>query len=196
MGTKKSEEQNPSKFFMATTSVARFCILWLFIIFFISLLELLYNSVTHHFRESFFELLMWAWLNDLFFWFKALLFVYPLFVILHLISPKSTAVIYYVFGVLMVLIQFAFSLYFTTALVPLGADAYSYSSTDVKQTVGASGVISPINIVYIILLISITVAGTVVCAQKAETKLIRYIALLLPIVSVINVDFRYPGQSN
>jgi len=190
MGTKKSEEQNPSKFFAATTSVARFCILWLFIILFISLLELLYNSVTHHFRESFFEVLMLAWLNDLVFWFKALLFVYPLFVILHLISPKFMAVIYYVFGVVMVLFQFALSLYFTTALVPLGGDAYSYSAADIRQTVGASGVISFLNIVWIVLLIGITIAVLWFVPKRLKLSLsvVAALPLLIFLIWIFDVQ--------
>ncbi len=183
MGKKKSEEYHPSRFFMAITSVARFAILWLLIVLIISLVELIYNSAIHHFKQSFFDVLMWSWLNDLLFWFKALLIIYPLFTILYLISPRFTRVCYYIAAVILVLFQFALSLYFTTALVPLGADAYSYSMTDVRQTVGASGVVNLLNIACIIVLISLTIV--VLWFLQKRFNLNRYVVIILPLVVLL-----------
>ena len=172
---------------MAITSVARFSILWLGIIFLITLLELIYNSNTHHFRQSFFNVLLWALLSDLLFWLKALVFIYPVFTLLYLISSRLARICYYVIGVVLVLLQFGLALYFTTALVPLGGDAFGYSTTDIRQTIGASGVINALNISLIVLFTGLTIAALWFLPKRF--KLNKYVIIFLPLAALLALIF-------
>jgi len=72
------------------------------------------------------------------------------FTLLFLIGRKTAHISFIIFGTLLTLIQIALSQYFISSLVPLGADLWSYSWTDIQQTVGASG---GLNIVSILLLV-------------------------------------------
>ena len=190
MGNKNAGEKHPSKFVMAITSVARFSIIWLSIILFISLFEIIFNGLSHHFKQDFLTVLFWSWLNDLFFWFKTLVLAYPIFTILYLISAKLTNICYYVFASVMVLAQFMLSLYFTTALVPLGADFYGYSSTEIRQTLGASGAVSLLHVVALFFLLGLTIS--VLWLLQTRLKLNRYLIIALPVlvflVFIMNVQ--------
>lgn len=72
------------------------------------------------------------------------------FTLLFLIGRKAAHVSFIILGTLLTLVQVALSQYFISSLVPLGADLWSYSWTDIQQTVGASG---GLNIVSILLLV-------------------------------------------
>ena len=114
--------------------------MWLGIILLLSIFELAYNGIVHQFPKNFFGVLAWSFLNDLFFWLKSLIYIFAVYIPLNLFSQKFARTVYAVFIVLMAVIQVSLTSYFTTSLVPLGADLYSYSVKDIKQTVGASGV--------------------------------------------------------
>lgn len=181
------EKVNQSKIFQAITSIATFSIIWLLIIFILSLLELIYNKSVHHLSQNFIHVLLLTWLNDLFFWFRTLLFIYPVFTLIYLISPKTTVICYYIFIVMMVFFQFSLGLYFTKALVPLGADAYRYSSAEIKQTIGASGVISILNVVLLIFLSSLTIFSLWFLSQKLKFN--RFIIIGLPFLALLIFSF-------
>ena len=57
-------------------------------------------------------------------------------------SPRTARGIHRVALVLVTLVSVALAQYFATTLVPLGADLYGYSWSDIRETVGASGGLS------------------------------------------------------
>ena len=183
MGNKMMEDNSPSRFFKAINSIATLVILWLLIILLLSLFELIYNASVHHFRLNFGQALVWAWLNDLIFWFKTLPFIYPVLVVLFILLPKFTRVICYVLLAAAVLLQFGLSLYFATTLVPLGGDVYSYSTAEIRQTVGASGVVKTWNIIIVVIVAGVTVAALWLVQRKI--KLNRYIVIALPVITFV-----------
>ncbi len=178
-----SPKQNSvSRFAEASVEFAKLSIIWLLIILLVSLFEVIYNGIHHHLTSGFVIVLFWSWLNDLLFWLKSLLVLYIIFVILFLISRKFSERLYGVFIMIMVLIQFCLTVYFATALVPLGGDLYGYSSAEIKQTVGAAGVINFLNILSLLLLLAVTAAALWILPRKFHVN--RYVAVLLPILSL------------
>src|ERR1022692_4957456 len=91
-----SEKGSGSKFSQASIAFAKLSFLWLFIIFLLSLFEVIYNGIHNHLSNSFAIVLLWSWLNDLLFWFKALFILYIVFIILFLVSRKVSQISYIV----------------------------------------------------------------------------------------------------
>ncbi|MHB8839083.1 MAG: sulfatase-like hydrolase/transferase, partial [Gemmatimonadaceae bacterium] len=56
--------------------------------------------------------------------------------------PRTARALHRVVLVLVALLAMSLSLYFAATLVPLGADLYGYSISDIRETVGASGGVS------------------------------------------------------
>src|SRR5665213_794827 len=144
---------------LAAVTFTRLSMAWLIIIFLLSLFELIYNGVVHQFPQNFGGVIGWTFLNDLFFWLKCLIYLFVIYAALHLFSQKLARVSYAVFIVLMAVIQLSLTSYFTTSLVPLGADLYGYSIKDIKQTIGASGGISFVEIIGFIVMLGATIAA-------------------------------------
>ncbi len=186
MQNKKSKEKSlSSKFTQGAVTFAGLSIVWLAIIFLLSIFELIYNGVVHQFPPSFGAVLCWSFLNDLLFWSKCLIYLFVIYVVLNFFSRKFARIVYTVFIVLLAVIQLSLTSYFTTSLVPLGADLYGYSIKDIKQTIGASGGIGIVDIIAFILIIAATVAALWFLAPRI--KLRKYAAFALPVVSFLIV---------
>lgn len=184
MEKKKSRERGLSrKLTPAALSFARLSVLWLGIIFVLTIFELIYNGIVHQFPQSSVSVLSWAFFNDVIFWFKGLIYFFIIFVLLHLISGKLARISYCVFIVLMALVQVSLTSYFTTALVPLGADLYGYSMADIKQTVGAAGGVSILQILGFIILVGGTLFAMIKLPQRLRVN--RFVVIALPVVSLI-----------
>ncbi|HCL04824.1 MAG TPA: glycosyl transferase [Chitinophagaceae bacterium] len=85
------------------------------------------------------KIVLYGFAKDVAFATLITLWGYIPFTLLFLIGRKTAHVSFIVFGTLLTLIQVALSQYFVTSLVPLGADLWIYSWTDIQQTIGASG---------------------------------------------------------
>ena len=97
----------------------------------------------------------------------------------------------------MAIIQVSLTRYFTTSLVPLGADLYGYSIKDIKQTVGASGGISFFEIIAFIFILAGTISAIWYLAPRVNVK--RYLTLGLPVISLLVVVIglqSFTGQPN
>ena len=140
-----------SKFNPAAISFAAFSVTWLVVLFILTLFELFYNGLVHEFPKNFGGILFWSLVNDILFWFKGLIFFFLGYIVLYYINPKLARITYSTLLVLQAILQLGLISYFTTALVPLGADLYSYSLADIKQTVGAAGGVNFIQIAGFIL---------------------------------------------
>src|ERR1019366_662260 len=165
-------------------SFSRLSIVWLAIIFLLTLFELIYNGVVHQFPKNFSAVLFWSVLNDLFFWLKCLIYLFVIYMIFHLFSQKFARVTYSVFIVLAAVVQLCLTSYFTTSLVPLGADLYGYSIKDINQTVSSSGV-SFVTIIGFLVILAITITALWGLAPRIKVR--RYFAFPILLISFLAV---------
>jgi uncharacterized sulfatase len=184
MKDKTSPEKSVSaKFTKAAISFARLSIIWLLIIFLLSIVELIYNALVHQFPPNFSGVLFWSFFNDLLFWFKWLVYLFVFYTVLHFFSQKFARIGYCVFIVLMAVTQLGLASYFTTSLVPLGADLYGYSIAEIKQTVGSSGGVSISSIIGFVFVLGCTIA--VLRGLPSRVKIHKYIVIALPVISFL-----------
>lgn len=113
---------------------------WLLTIFFISIIELIYGAETQNIEDSLIFIAYCESLFDFIYFAKTIVFLGLLHQALLLISAKLAKIVIWVSLACLTVLQLSLMQYFMTALVPLGADLYSYSLDDIKQTVGAAGV--------------------------------------------------------
>ncbi|HVW14499.1 MAG TPA: sulfatase-like hydrolase/transferase [Mucilaginibacter sp.] len=183
MKNRRPKDKLSSKFMLVISSFASLSVLWLAILLLMTVFELLYNGVVHQFPNSFTAVLCWAFFNDLVFWLKGLIYFFVVFTLLHLISGKLARIAYCVFIVFMAIVQLSLTSYFTAALVPLGADLYGYSLTEIKQTVGAAGGVSIVQVLEFIILIA-TVA-LLLWKLPHRLRVNRFVVLALPLISLV-----------
>lgn len=173
------------KLLQSLISFSAFSIVWLLVIFGLTLFELIYNGAEHQFPGNFAGIIFWSWANDIILWFKWLIYLFALYTMLYFISKRIAGIFYDVLIILIVLLQLCLALYFTTSLVPLGADLYSYSWADIKQTAGSSGGISIFNIIAVVIVMA---AVTVALIRLPRIiKLNRYAAFAIPFLSLLVV---------
>lgn len=132
----------PGKIKKATQSFAVLSLLWLLFIILLSIYEVVFNGIAHEFTRDTIIILGANMINAVCFWLKGNVLLYLLFLLFYFISQNLAYWFFYIISALLVIIHIAFIQYFTKAMVPLGADFFSYSAADMKQTVGASGGIS------------------------------------------------------
>ncbi|MDI9881005.1 LTA synthase family protein [Flectobacillus longus] len=113
---------------------------WFLTIFIIRFIELFYGSVTQNINDSLIFLWTRGFLYDLVYFSKSIVFLGLLHQALLFLSTKVAKIVIWVIISSLTLLHLSLMQYFMTALVPLGADLYSYSINDIKQTVGAAGV--------------------------------------------------------
>jgi len=184
MENKKTKGKKLSKKIVpAALSFAQLSFIWLMIIFVLSIFEIIYNGIAHELPKNLFAVLGWSFLNDLVFWCKGLIYFFLVYVVLHLISAKFARITYCVFIVFMAIVQLSLTSYFTTALVPLGADLYGYSMSDIKQTVGAAGGVNFFQIIGFIVVVGGAI--TALWALPAKLMIHRYLVVALPALSLL-----------
>jgi cellulose synthase/poly-beta-1,6-N-acetylglucosamine synthase-like glycosyltransferase/phosphoglycerol transferase MdoB-like AlkP superfamily enzyme len=94
---------------------------------------------------------------------------YLLFVLFYTIHKKTAHVFFIVTGTLLMLAQVTLSQYFVTTLVPLGADLWSYSIADIKQTIGASGGIKTSMIIVSVALLALVLGALIFLPKRIKT---------------------------
>ncbi|MFI5453678.1 LTA synthase family protein [Pedobacter sp. UC225_61] len=183
MKNKAIHSDNLKKLYSASQAFAKVMIVWLGILFLLSLLELILNGITRQMPQHLFTVIGWSWLMDIIFWLKWLWLEYLIFVLIYFYSQKAAYTSSYVVLTILAIAQLILIGYFNTSLVPLGGDLYGYSIADIKQTIGASGGLSiGISIGFLIVVIG------VIAAFRFLTKKVNVgskVALALPILSVL-----------
>jgi cellulose synthase/poly-beta-1,6-N-acetylglucosamine synthase-like glycosyltransferase/phosphoglycerol transferase MdoB-like AlkP superfamily enzyme len=119
--------------------------------------ELIYDSILHGTSKVVDKVIMIGLAKDLAFFLEVITAFYPVYAILYLISKKAARLVFIIAAILLVVVQVTLIQYFLRTLVPLGADLWSYSIADIKQTVGASGGIKAPVIIVFTLLVSFAV---------------------------------------
>lgn len=166
---------------IAKVSLACLVLMLLFRIFTLS-----YTGSKDSLSINFFELLGIGWLNDFIFWLKLVCFLFIVFTPLYILAPKATSIILKLFIILFFIIDVSLSFYFTSALVPLGADLFGYSMKEIEQTVGASGGLNfaLISTSLIIILVLIYVLFFLI----NKIKINRFLAASLPIFALLMIS--------
>ncbi|UAB83999.1 LTA synthase family protein [Zunongwangia sp. SCSIO 43204] len=171
------------KLINATRGFFSISLVWLLLLFLLSILELLYNTVVNSVQENFFNLLMYSCWMDILLWLKWGAICYLFYIIFYVIHPKSAKAIFKTFICIAAVIQTALVLYFTTSLNLLGADLFSYSLEDVQQTLGASGGLSFVAILQFLVVIAICIS--ILWWVPRFIKLPWSLGVVYPIASVI-----------
>jgi len=179
----KSENRILSKFYNSCQDFAGIAILWLILILLLSIFENIFNNISHGLESGLFEILAWSSVLSFLYWLKLLFFVFIIFSTIFFISARFARLFFQVLIVVLSIIQLGILLYFNTSLVLLGADLYSYSIQDIRQTLGASGGVSLLSVSVFIILISGIIAALYFLSPRI--KLNRILALLLPVISLI-----------
>jgi uncharacterized sulfatase len=166
----------------ATQAFAVLSFLWLLLIILLSIYEVLFNGMTHEFPKDTGTVIGASMANAVGFWLKCTAWLYLLFTAFYFISPRLSHWLFYIISALLFIIQIGLVQYFATALVPLGADFFSYSSADMKQTVGASGGISSSMVLTLLLFLIAFIF--VFYKFRNRNKMWIKVAAVFPLVSV------------
>ncbi|SFD76221.1 uncharacterized sulfatase [Chitinophaga sp. CF118] len=185
MENNKTNRSLKTRVLNSTFSFSTFSIIWLILLLITSLIEIIFNGITHGLSGQAAAMVTRAIINDLIYWLKSLAILYLIFAIVFLIKEKSARILYIVFIILSVLIQFFLIRYFNLSLLPLGADLFGYSVSDIRQTVGSSGAVSLSAIGLFILFAAITFSLLKWLPQKIRIPAI--VAKLLPLLSILFV---------
>jgi phosphoglycerol transferase MdoB-like AlkP superfamily enzyme len=167
----------------ATISFSGISLLWLLMLFILSLFEIIYNGVIHEFPANIGGLIYWTFLADISFLLTFLLGIYIVYVLFFLLSPILARTVYKILIALLLLVHLGLIMYFSKALLPLGADLYGYSAADIKQTIGASGGVSILTILGFIIVIAAIISIFKYIAPKL--KPVFGVAIILPALSLL-----------
>ena len=179
----KAENRILNKFYNSCQAFAGIAILWLIIIFLLSVFENIFNNISHGLKSGFFEILAWSTLLNFLYWLKLIFIFFIIFTAIYFISARFARLVFQILIVLLSLVQLGLLLYFNTSLVLLGADLYSYSIQDIRQTLGASGGVNILSISIFIVLISGIIAALHFISHRI--KLNKFQALFLLVMSVL-----------
>ncbi len=124
---------------LAAGSFAQLSAVWLFLLLFLRALELAYNIATHGVPGEIGRVVGRALLSDGVYFLRSTFFLYLLYVVFNLISPRAARAAYVIACALLTLVQVGLMYYFSMTTVPLGADLFGYSWEEMKLTVGAAG---------------------------------------------------------
>lgn len=175
----KTENRTLSKFFSSSQDYAGLTILWLSLMLLLSAIENIFNGITHGLESGFFEIMVWSSVLNVLYWLKLLFFLFIVFTTIYFFSAKFARLFLQALIVFLFIIQLGLLLYFNTSLVPLGADLYSYSMEDIKQTLGASGGVSFLSVgVFIILTVGV-IAALRFLPGRIKVKRIPSLSLLV-----------------
>jgi len=132
--------------------------------------ELVSETVQHGTPKLLAKVIMTGLAKDIAFVLQIGAWGYPLFALFYLLHKKAAHVFFIVVSVLLLLIQVALSQYFVTMRVPLGAELWGYSISDIKQTIGASGGIKSSMIIGFVLLLALVLFLLIFLSKRFKVK--------------------------
>lgn len=121
--------------------------------------EMVYNLLLHGQPQLLGKVIITGLAHDLVFFLHVSAWLYPFFALFFLLHKKAAHILFISVALILLVIQLLLSTYFINTLVPLGGDLWSYSITDIKQTLGAAGGIKWPVIVCLILTILLIIAS-------------------------------------
>ncbi len=168
-------------------------VLWLLLVL-ARAFELGYDIVQHGRPPLLGEVVVTGLLKDaLFFLRTGAVFCLP-FMLFHLLHRKAAHVFYIVYALILLLTQVSLSSYFVTTLVPLGADLWGYSMADIRQTVGASGGLTPLTITVFILFTGLVLFFFIFLPRRISLN--SWVAALLVFLFSTSVFSKMPELVN
>lgn len=126
-------------------------------LFLLRALELFYIIYTTQVPKELGSVIYQALFYDVLFFLKLLPYTFVIFLMVFFISRNKRAC-FWVYGVIctiFIMLYLSLVKYFETSLVPLGADLYTYSIKEIRETAGAGGNIEPLFIVIFIIPVAI-----------------------------------------
>ena len=180
---KKRNKSSFDRFKPLVQSFAALSLIWLGLLFILSLIEISLNSKFHGLPLNFFKLISWSFYLDLIFWLKFIPVLFIIYSLLYLVLPRLASFSYKLFISFVFAVQLLLISYFNTALVMLGADLFGYSIEDITQTVGASGGVSIVSAVLFILLVLFNVA--ILNLLPKRLKMNSLVAVTIILIAVI-----------
>lgn len=166
--------------------------------------ELIGDIIRHGVPASAGKVIGLAVLKDLALFIQAALPGYLVFAFFYLLHKRAARIIFVFMSLVILLVQIALSQYFLTTLVPLGADLWSYSWSEIRQTIGASGGIPLSVILALTTVAAFTIFIFVVLPKKIKPggsfsflALVAFIASMMgDITTVTNKWMPGPEYSN
>ena len=135
-----------------------------------SILEWIWDIVKYGMPEQPGKIVVYGLAKDLAFFLQTVLVCFPPFALLYLLHARAAKVFFTLVAVVLILVQLSLTQYFLKTLVPLGADLWSYSWADIKQTVGAAGGIPVSTILTSLLAIGIIILAFIYLPQRARLR--------------------------
>ena len=185
---RKRNKSSFDRFKPLVQSFAALSLIWLGLLFILSLIEISLNSKFHGLPLDFFKLISWSFYLDLIFWLKFIPVLFIIYSLLYLILPRLASFMYKLFISFVFAVQLLLISYFNTALVMLGADLFGYSIEDITQTVGASGGVSIVSAVLFILLVLFNVAILNLLPKRLKMNSLVAVAIILIAVIFIPIN--------
>ncbi|WP_256004313.1 LTA synthase family protein [Pedobacter deserti] len=158
-------------------------LVWLMAVLCIGLFEIVLNGLTHEFPAGWPAMVLWSWLAGFLFWLKWQVAAYILFVLLYFAKPGLAKLVFSVFIVLITITHLLLIQYFNVSLVPLGADLFGYSLADIRQTVGASGGIGFLPLIFLLFFIAAIALSLRYIPRKLQVPF--WLAVAFPVLSLL-----------
>ena len=145
--------------------------------------EMLYEIQQHGIPQLFIQVLFNAVSKDTVYFLQLCFPVYFVFTFFYIIHKKAAHVFFISIASILLVIQIVLSIYFIKTLVPLGADLWGYSLADIRQTVGASGGVSAMTILLLVVLLASVSMALVFLPKKI--KIHGWLAFLFFVIMLL-----------
>ena len=135
-------------------------------------------------------------LNYLLYWLRTFIILLIPYLLIYVFSKKSASIFFIFSATVLLLLQLALIQYFNKSMVPLGADLFAYSIADIKQTLGASGGASILQIGAFIFLIALSLLVFIYISKRICIH--RHIAFIITTFSIflLITGFSFPNLSS
>ncbi|SHI42528.1 uncharacterized sulfatase [Arenibacter nanhaiticus] len=179
----------------AVQSFSVYALIALFYLGVVSALELLLYKLSHFLPAGYFSLLSASLIIDSVFWLQWIFIPGLIFILMYVLHQKVARILMGTVIVLFFAIHIGLISYFNTSLVLLGADLFGYSMEDIEQTVGASGGVSLISVLGLLVILGPLVWGLYFIPRKWKGH--NAIAIALPVLSaLVYVTGIFKGAAN
>lgn len=179
----------------AFNSYCRFSILFLILLMFIAIYETVVGLNSHIAKLPVTAIAGSLLINYLFYWLKTFVFLLIPYFLIYIFSKTVANFFYIFFAIILLLLQVALIQYFNRSMVPLGADLFAYSMADIKQTLGASGGVSLLQIFSFIISFAFSLFVFIYFSKKISIP--KYFAFAITLLSVFvlgtGFSFSYNG---
>jgi len=173
----------PALSWFSSTAIA-----WLSMIWLLAIAEVCYNKIARGSEMSWFPAIGIACLNATVGWLRIIPWVILLLLSIWTCSPRFAKTLTRTLIFLHLMARLLLITYFSTTLVPLGADLFGYSWKDIQQTVGAAGGIPWPTILLVIT--ALALQWTLLRITRGKTPWIT-----TPIIAVIGITLLCTGCS-